>query len=166
MVSGNPLRNFVIKVNQYPAWLSSRLMTWMFRFKVKLAGTAGVDIVETDLKSVTFRQKNRKKVQNHIGGVHAAGMALLAESATGFIVGVNLPGDKLPLIKSMNLSYVKRSTGDMQAVAELTDQQLEELRTAEKGEVTVQVKVTDALNVEPILCEMVWAWIPKVKKKQ
>lgn len=78
MSASNPLRNFVMKVNQYPQWLSSRLITWMFRFKVKLAGTAGVDIVGTDLKQVTFKQKNRKKVQNHIGSVHAAGMALLA----------------------------------------------------------------------------------------
>ena len=48
-------------------------------------------------------------------------MALLAESCTGFIVGINLPGDKLPLIKRMELNYVKRATGDMTAVARLTE---------------------------------------------
>ncbi|WP_100642731.1 DUF4442 domain-containing protein [Alteromonas facilis] len=163
MAAVNPLRNFVLKVNQYPTWLSSRLMTWMFRFKVKLTGTVGIEILETDLKRVVFRQKNRKKVQNHIGSVHAAGMALLAESATGFIVGTNLPGDKLPLIKNMNLSYVKRATGDMQAVAELTDEQIQQLKTEDKGEVTVKVMVTDAMGIEPVLCEMVWAWVPKNK---
>lgn len=166
MSASNPLRNFVMKVNQYPQWLSSRLITWMFRFKVKLAGTAGVDIVGTDLKQVTFKQKNRKKVQNHIGSVHAAGMALLAESATGFIVGVNLPGDKLPLIKNMNLNYVKRATGDMQAVASLSDQQILQLQTQDKGEMTVKVTVTDAMDIEPVVAEMVWAWVPKVKKTQ
>jgi acyl-coenzyme A thioesterase PaaI-like protein len=125
-----------------------------------------VDIVGTDLKQVTFKQKNRKKVQNHIGSVHAAGMALLAESATGFIVGVNLPGDKLPLIKNMNLNYVKRATGDMQAVASLSDQQILQLQTQDKGEVTVKVTVTDAMGIEPVVAEMVWAWVPKVKKTQ
>jgi uncharacterized membrane protein YqhA len=35
----NPLRTFVDKVNQYPSWLSSKLMMWVFRYKVKLAGT-------------------------------------------------------------------------------------------------------------------------------
>ncbi len=159
----NPLRAFAQKVNQYPLWLRQRLLTWMFRYKVKLAGTAKVDILGTNLKQVTFRQKNYKKVQNHIGSVHAAAMALLAESATGFMVGVNLPGDKLPLIKSMNLQYVKRSQGDMLAVASLTDEQIALMHEQEKGEVTVQVKVTDAQNIEPILCEMVWAWVPKKK---
>ena len=161
MSVNNPLRSFVVKVNQYPKWLSSRLLTWMFRYKVKLTGTVGIVIAETDLKKVLFKQKNRKKVQNHIGSVHAAGMALLAESATGFIVGINLPGDKLPLIKTMSLNYVKRATGDMQAVAWLTDEQIEMLKTQEKGEVTVNVKVTDAMGVEPIECEMIWAWVPK-----
>ncbi|HBY41992.1 MAG TPA: DUF4442 domain-containing protein, partial [Alteromonas sp.] len=78
-------------------------------------------------------------------------------------VGVNLPGDKLPLIKSMNLQYVKRAQGDMLAVASLTDEQIAMMQEQEKGEVTVQVKVTDAQNIEPILCEMIWAWVPKKK---
>jgi len=161
MAARNPLREFVLKVNQYPDWLSRRLLTWMFRFKVKLTGTVSLDILGTDMQSVTFRQKNYKKVQNHIGSVHAAGMALLAESATGFVVGVNLPGDKLPLIKSMNLKYVKRATGDMQAVARLTEQQITQMQQDDKGEVLVQVEVTDAAGVEPVICEMVWAWVPK-----
>lgn len=164
MAKSNPLQQFVKKVNQYPAWLSSKLLTWMFRSKVKLTGTVKLDILETDLKSVTFRQKNYKRVQNHIGSVHAAGMALLAESATGFVVGVNLPGDKLPLIKTMELNYTKRATGDMQATASLTDEQFTMMQTQDKGEVKVAVKVTDATGIEPVECNMVWAWIPKQKK--
>ena len=164
MSVGNPLRKFAEKANTYPSWVGRRLLTWMFRFKVKLTGTVSIDILETDLKSVTFRQKNYKKVQNHIGSVHAAAMALLAESSTGFIVGVNLPGDKLPLIKEMNLKYVKRAQGDMQAVARLTDEQIACMQTQDKGEVTVEVKVTDAQGIEPVVCEMVWAWIPKNSK--
>lgn len=164
MPVSNPLRKFAEKANKYPSWLSRRLLTFAFRSKVKLTNTVSLDILHTDFKSVTFRQKNYKKVQNHIGSVHAAGMALLAESSTGFVVGVNLPGDKLPLIKAMNLKYVKRAQGDMQAVAELTDAQIEQMQTQDKGEVTVKVTVTDAQNIEPVICEMVWAWVPKQRK--
>lgn len=157
----NPLRKFVDKVNTYPSWLSAKLMTWVFRYKVKLAGTTGIEVLYTDGKTATYRQKNRRKAQNHIGSVHAAAMALLAESCTGFIVGINLPGDKLPLIKRMDLNYVKRATGDMTAVASLTDEQIALMQTAEKGEVNVKVKVTDAKGVVPIECEMIWAWVAK-----
>lgn len=57
----------------------------------------------------------------------------------------------------MNLNYVKRATGDMQAVASLSDQQILQLQTQDKGEVTVKVTVTDAMGVEPVVAEMVWA---------
>lgn len=161
MSSINPLRKFVDKVNQYPTWVSSRLMTWVFRYKVKLAGTTGIEVLHTDGKSATYRQKNKKKAQNHIGSVHAAAMALLAESCTGFIVGINLPADKLPLIKTMDLNYVKRATGDMTAVASLTDEQINLMQTTEKGEVNVKVVVQDETGIEPLICEMIWAWVPK-----
>ena len=157
----NPLRSFVDKVNRYPDWLSSRLITWVFRHKVKLAGTAGLVIVETDGKTALFKQKNRKKVQNHIGGVHAVTMALLAESSTGFVVGINLPGDKLPLIKTMNLKYVKRCSGDITAVASVTDEQIALMNSDAKGEVVVKVEITDANNDEPMVAEMTWAWVPR-----
>ncbi|GAC35259.1 DUF4442 domain-containing protein [Paraglaciecola polaris] len=161
MSVSNPLRKFVDKVNQYPASVSAFLMTKVFRFKVKLAGTTSIEVVSTDGRRVEYRLKNRTKVQNHIGSVHAAAMALLAESATGFIVGINLPGDKLPLIKCMNLNYVKRATGDMTAVATLTDAQIALLAQQEKGEINVQVKVTDETGIQPVECEMIWAWVPK-----
>ena len=163
MNKSNPLRHFVNKVNQYPQWLSSLLMTKLFRYKVKLTGTTGIEVLATDGKTATFRQKNKRKAQNHIGSVHAAAMALLAESCTGFIVGINLPGDKLPLIKTMNLNYVKRATGDMTAVASLTDEQIELMQNTDKGEINVQVVVTDATGIEPLVCEMIWAWVPKKK---
>lgn len=161
MSSPNPLRQFVNKVNHYPRWLSAFLMTKVFRFKVKLAGTTGIEVVFTDGKTATFKQKNYRKAQNHIGSVHAAAMALLAESCTGFIVGINLPNDKLPLIKTMNLNYVKRATGNMTAVASLTEEQICLMQTTEKGEVNVAVVVTDVTGIEPLKCEMIWAWVPK-----
>lgn len=164
MNKSNPLRQFVDKVNRYPQWLSRLLMTLLFRYKVKLAGTTGIEVLFTDGKTARYRQKNKRKAQNHIGSVHAAAMALLAESCTGFIVGINLPGDKLPLIKSMTLNYVKRATGDMTAVATLSDEQIALMQTSEKGEVNVQVVVTDATGIEPLVCEMIWAWVPKKKQ--
>nr|WP_211162765.1 DUF4442 domain-containing protein [Alteromonas ponticola] len=155
------MRQFANWANKKPDWLSRRLLTWIFRFKVKLTGTTRLEILHTDFTSVTFRQRNLTRVQNHIGSVHAAGMALLAESATGFIVGVNLPGDKLPLIKSMELKYVKRAKGDMQAIATLTEEQLALMQREDKGEVLVNVKVTDETGDEPVLCQMLWAWVAK-----
>ena len=99
MSKDNPLRKLVNFSHKLPSWLGNRLLTTVFNYKVKFAGTAGIEILATDGQYATFLQRNDHRVQNHIGSVHAAAMALLAESTTGFIVGINLPGDKLPLNK-------------------------------------------------------------------
>jgi hypothetical protein len=52
----------------------------------------------------------------------------------------------------------------MTAVAQLNDEQLERLKTEEKGDMTVRVSVTDESGDEPIQCEMVWAWVPNKKQ--
>merc|ERR1712000_751671 len=139
MAKPNPLRQFALKANKYPSFISRRLMTAMFRHTVKLAGTAKLDILASDLTSVTFQIKNRKKVQNHIGSVHAAAMGLLAESATGFMTGMSVPDDRIIVIRSMKLEYLKRASGDMKAVASFTDEQLAYVKDNEKGEIQVPV---------------------------
>ena len=57
----NPLRNFVDKVNQYPNWLSAKLMTWVFRYKVKLAGTTGIEVLHTDGKNGNISSEEPSK---------------------------------------------------------------------------------------------------------
>jgi len=59
---------------------------------------------------------------------------------------------------------VKRSTGDMRAVAKLSDAQIATILSEEKGEVVVEVLITDEANVEPIKAEMTWAWVSKTRK--
>jgi acyl-coenzyme A thioesterase PaaI-like protein len=157
----NAFSRIVAKFERVPAPLRRWARSKAFGKYVKFAGTAGIDFEEVSTERVICHIRNVAKNQNHIKGVHAAAMALLAETATGFAVGMNLPDDKLPLLKSMKVNYVKRSQGDMKAIAALTAEQISQVRTLEKGDVTVPVTVTDEAGNEPIVCEMVWAWIPK-----
>ncbi|MCY1380400.1 hypothetical protein D9M69_682170 [compost metagenome] len=88
-------------------------------------------------------------------------MALLAESASGFLVGMNVPDDKLPLIKSLKVDYLKRASGGLRAEASLTPEQIQAIHSQDKGEVLVAVRVSDESGNEPIQCEMLWAWVSK-----
>ena len=60
-------------------------------------------------------------------------MALLAESASGFLVGMNVPDDKLPLIKTMKIDYLKRAQGDLTAIATLEAGQIEQIRQQDRA---------------------------------
>ncbi len=74
---------------------------------------------------------------------------------------MNIPDQKIPVLKSMKINYLKRANGNMLAEAHLQPEQIALMRTEEKGEVLVTVKVTDDDLKQPIECEMLWAWTPK-----
>ncbi len=157
----NKLQRIVSKCYQLPKALQAFALSTVFGRVIKFAGTAGVEVLELKGARSVLRLKNRKKAQNHIGSVHAAATGLLAESATGFLVGIHLPDSKLPLLKQMQIDYVKRSTGDLTAVATLTEAQISAMHNDEKGEVTVAVTITDSAGIAPVNANMTWAWIPK-----
>lgn len=144
-----------------PANIRATVISKIFGKVVPYVGTSGLLYEEITPERVVVSIKNQRKVQNHINNVHAAAMALLAETATGFIVGMNLPDDKLPLIKTLKVSYYKRTQGDMRAVATLTPEDIARIEREPKGEVLVPVIVTDESGGEPIKCEMLWAWVSK-----
>lgn len=159
----NQLSRTVASFQRLPGGLSTWVTSLALGRVVPLVGTAGLRYDEITRERVVVSIRNRRKVQNHIKGVHAAAMALLAETATGFCVGMNVPDDKLPLIKTMKIDYVRRSVGNMRAVAQLRPEQIQQIVSQEKGEVTVPVTITDESGQEPIQAEMIWAWVPKKK---
>ncbi|MCY1524595.1 hypothetical protein D9M68_595360 [compost metagenome] len=160
-MSSNRLSRIVAKINQLPAVLHSPALSLLFGSQVKFAGTAKVRVHELTQQRAVMSIANKRKVQNHIKGVHAAAMALLAESASGFLVGMNVPDDKLPLIKSLKVDYLKRASGGLRAEASLTPEQIQAIHSQDKGEVLVAVRVSDESGNEPIQCEMLWAWVSK-----
>ncbi len=160
-VKPNQLSRTIARFQGLPSGLRPWLTSFMLGHVVPMVGSASLRFEEVSHERVVVSIRNRRKVQNHIKGVHAAAMALLAETATGFCVGMNVPDDKLPLIKTLKVDYLKRAQGDMKAVAQLSPEQVQQIQTQDKGEVTVPVTITDESGAEPIQCEMVWAWVPK-----
>lgn len=150
--------------SRLPYALRVRAFTFAFGSQIKFFNTAGLRFESVEAGRMVVKIRNQKKVQNHIKGVHAAAMALLAESATGAVFGFSLPGNKLPLVKHMDVDYVRRAKGDLTAVATLSREDLARMEKDDKGEVEVQIVVTDEDGEEPIKARFVWAWIP-VKKK-
>jgi acyl-coenzyme A thioesterase PaaI-like protein len=159
----NPLARSLSRLDRLPRPFAVRARTLLVRRFVRFVGTAKLDVLELTPSRSVVEVKNRARVRNHIGGVHAAAVALIAETATGFVVAMSVPETRAPVIKSMKVEYKKRAKGGLRAEASLTAEQIEQIRTTEKGEVRVEVKVTDEAGVEPVICEMIWAWTPKRK---
>ncbi|KGJ97323.1 DUF4442 domain-containing protein [Colwellia psychrerythraea] len=157
----NKFSTIINKVNKAPEFLRSFLLTKLFASKVKFAGTTGIVIQEISTKKTKIFLANKKSVQNHIGGIHAIAAAVLAESATGIVFGMNVPDSKLPLLKNMQVNYQRRMQGSLTAVARITDDQIALISQEKKGSLFVQVTIEDESGQAPIECQMEWAWVSK-----
>lgn len=164
MTQSNRLSKLVKATSKFPKGIRSTLWTKAFGRVVPMVGTANIRYLEVDADHVKVRIENQRNMQNHIKGVHAAAMALLAETATGFLTGLHVPDERILLIKSLHVDYLKVANGGLTATATLTAEQQQYILNNEKGEMVIPVSVIDDSGNEPIQCEMLWAWLPKRKK--
>ena len=163
MAKPNRLTTLVNTFQKLPGSIRTFALSKVLGRVIKYAGTSGLRFEKLTPNECIVVIPNRKKVQNHIGSVHAAAMGLLAETATGFMTGLTVPDNRIIVIKSMNLEYLKQATGDIKAIATFTDEQVEFIKNNEKADINVPVVITDAKGVETVKATMVWAWAPKRK---
>ena len=165
MTPTNRLSKLVKASSKLPQGLRSTLWSKAFGRVVPMVGTAKIRYLEVTHCKVVVKIENHRAMQNHIGQLHACAMALIAETATGFVTGMNVPDTCIVLIKSLTVDFKRPSKGAMTATATLTDEQQNLMRNTEKGETLVSVHITDESGEEPIQCEMLWAWVSKAHLK-
>ena len=157
----NRLRRTLARLDAVPSPVRAWARSVAIGRTIHFVGTAGVRVESVEERTVEVSLANAKRVQNHIGTVHAAAVALVAETATGLAVGMNVHDGAAPVLKSMRVDYLRRSSGGLRAVAQLAPEDAERMRAEDRGEVVVPVTVTDDEGAEPVACEMTWAWTPR-----
>ncbi len=157
----NQLSQIVKKLDKKPAWLRYRILSYVLGKTINFVGTAGVKCLQLSHQKAIFKLPAKRRVKNHIGTIHAAASALVAETASGLALAMHLPDSKVPLLKSMQIQYIKRSTGWLTAEAFLTQEQIESLHREPKGSFIVACEVLDEMSETPIQCQMEWAWTEK-----
>lgn len=166
MAQRNRLSKLVQSTSKFPQGIRTALWSKAFGRIVPMVGTAKIRYEEVTASRVTVSLANHKAMQNHIGQIHACAMALLAETATGFVTAMNVPDSAVVLIKSLKVDFKRPTKGALTAVATLTPEQQALMQNSDKGETLVQVTVTDESGEAPIQCEMLWAWIAKSQLKK
>lgn len=156
----------LLSVTKYlPTTVRSTVLSKAFGKVVPYVGTTGVCYETVEPNKVVVSLNNNKAVQNHIGSIHAVAVTLLAETATGFILGLNLPSDRILLIKSYSVNFYRPLTkGQVAAIATLSNEQRLDILNTPKGEMVIPCVIDDRESDrerDPIVVEMTWAWIPK-----
>lgn len=101
-------------------WVYSRLICLRAPYFGSIGPT--VQALEPGRCVVTIR--HRRRVQNHIGTVHAIALCNMAEMAGGLGTDATIPDSMRWIPKGMTVRYLKKATGTMTATAripEITD---------------------------------------------
>jgi len=122
-------------------WLFSRLIC------LRAPYFASINPLFRDLRPgrAEVSMRKRRRVQNHIGTVHALAMGNLCEIAAGLVMEATLPGKLRWIPRGMNIEYLRKAETDVVATALLPERSW-----GEAEDVPVAVTVKDKMDQEVV----------------
>ncbi|MEA5445694.1 hotdog fold domain-containing protein [Gammaproteobacteria bacterium AB-CW1] len=144
------------KLSRYPGgrWLFSRVVAHTAPY----FATIRPRILELEPGLCRVRIRKRRRVQNHIGTVHAIAICNMAELAAGVMIEASLPPSHRWIPKGMTVDYLKKAATHLTATAEL-----DPLPAFGEGEdVPIPVSVRDE-NGEEVVHATITMWVTPKK---
>jgi uncharacterized protein (TIGR00369 family) len=127
------------RITRWPGgeWLFARAVCW----RAPYFATIGPRITRLEPGRCEATLRHRRKVTNHIGTVHAIALCNLAELSGGLVTDASIPTSMRWIPKGMQVEYLKKAVGGMQAVA---TPEFAPMATPDGYELPVVVMITDA----------------------
>ena len=146
------------RITRWPAghWLFSRAVC----LRAPYFATVAPLFVALEPGRCEVRMRDRRRVHNHIGSVHAIALCNLAELSAGVMAEATLPKDARWIPKGMSVQYLSRAKGSMHAVA-TPETPLQAVNAG--AEWPVLVEVTDPTGT-PVFRARITMWVSPRKK--
>lgn len=164
MAAPNPFACIADRYDETPSRLRPPLVTQAVGEVIPFVDTAGCFVEVYTPHRVAVRLDNEERLQNHLGGLHAAALALLAETASGLVVALNVPDGSTPLLRTMDISFDEFARDAVQAEATLTDDEGGQIQSRPLGQIAVDVALTAPEDDTALVAgTMTWAWVPEAR---
>jgi acyl-coenzyme A thioesterase PaaI-like protein len=141
------------RVTRWPAghWLFSRAVC----FKAPYFATISPRFVALEPGRCEVRIRDRRRVHNHIGTVHAIALCNLAELSAGVMTDATIPSGMRWIPKGMTVEYLKKATGTLHGVA---TPEIAVVESTSGYDLPVNVAVTDAAG-DTVFRARIMMWV-------
>jgi len=96
----------------------ARIFSWAVGRMAPYTGSIGAEVLELADGHAKVRMRDRKKVRNHLGSVHAIALMNLGEVATGLAVMHAVDGRGRGIIVHLAMDYLKKARGTLTATCD------------------------------------------------
>ncbi|MDQ6715802.1 MAG: DUF4442 domain-containing protein [Actinomycetota bacterium] len=109
------------RLTAYP--LGGRVFSIAFAHQAPYFASVRPQFTQLGPNHVELTIRNRRRVRNHIGTVHAIALCNGLEAAMGALAEASIPSDRRWIPKGMDVAYTAKASTDMTCIAETDPQQ-------------------------------------------
>jgi acyl-coenzyme A thioesterase PaaI-like protein len=105
------------RLSSYPfgKWLFSKVVGWAAPY----SGSIGARIDQLEPGKCVVRIRDRHRLRNHLGSVHAIALINLGEFSSGLALYAMMPVTHRGIISAISMHYVKKARGSITARCQL-----------------------------------------------
>lgn len=129
-------------------WLFSRLFGWFVPYSGSIGAT--IDVLEPGYCRTRLRE--RRRIRQHLGSVHAAALVNLGEMTSGLAMTLALPAEVRGIVTGLRAEYRKKARGILTSEARVTVPPI----AAEPVEHEVEAVITDGDGDEVCRVRATW----------
>lgn len=157
----NHLNGVIKRISFLPARWQLRAFDFIFGAFTRAYWHLGIRTKLLEPTRVEMTLKNRRRLRNHVGGIHGVICQVPGEYAAGVLVGHWVPKGTVIVVKTITANLRKPVRGHIRAVATLSDVALAPLMSQDKGELSIPVEIIDETGEAPMHLNVVMAWFQK-----
>ena len=137
-------------------WLFSRIVS----FKAPYFGSIRPLLLALEPGRCEAQLRQRRRVQNHIGTVHAIALCNLAELCAGLVTDVSIPTDMRWIPKGMDVRYLAKARGTIRATAR---PRVKPGSSVEAYDLVIEVSLRDREEVEVAAADITMWVTPRTR---